>query len=77
MFIPIAEETGLIVPLGNWVLHEACRQLRAWKDAHGRRALRMSVNVSSLQLTHPDFVAQRARRRSPSARLAPASSRSK
>jgi diguanylate cyclase (GGDEF)-like protein len=54
-FIPTAEDTGLIVPLGNWVLTEACRQLRAWKLAHGGN-LRMSVNVSSLQLTHPEFV---------------------
>ena len=55
-FIPIAEETGIIVPLGNWVLREACRQMKAWKDAHGSSSLQMSVNVSSLQLTHPDFV---------------------
>jgi diguanylate cyclase (GGDEF)-like protein/PAS domain S-box-containing protein len=58
LFIPTAEETGLIVPLGNWVLQEACRQLRAWKDAHGGESIRMSVNVSSLQLTHPEFVAR-------------------
>jgi diguanylate cyclase (GGDEF)-like protein/PAS domain S-box-containing protein len=58
MFIPTAEETGLIVPLGNWVLNEACRQLKVWKDTHGQSGLRMSVNVSSLQLTHPDFVAR-------------------
>ena len=69
-FIPTAEETGLIVPLGNWVLHEACRQLRAWKDAHGGEGLNMSVNVSSLQLTHPDFVA-RVRESLASARLQP------
>ena len=58
VFIPTAEETGLIVPLGNWVLTEACRQLRVWKDAHAATGLTMSVNVSSLQLTHPDFVAR-------------------
>ena len=57
-FIPIAEETGIIVPLGNWVLREACRQMKAWKDAHGDSSLQMSVNVSSLQLTHPDFVSR-------------------
>jgi diguanylate cyclase (GGDEF)-like protein len=55
-FIPIAEETGIIVPLGSWVLREACRQMKAWKDAHGSSSLQMSVNVSSLQLTRPDFV---------------------
>jgi EAL domain-containing protein (putative c-di-GMP-specific phosphodiesterase class I) len=69
-FIPTAEETGLIVPLGNWVLSEACRQLKAWKDAHGRRDLRMSVNVSSLQLTHPEFVS-RVREALASAALSP------
>ena len=53
-FIPTAEETGLVVPLGNWVLAEACRQLGAWRHAAGD--ISMSVNVSSLQLTHRDFV---------------------
>ncbi|HUL96192.1 MAG TPA: EAL domain-containing protein [Usitatibacter sp.] len=57
MFIPVAEETGLIVPLGNWVLAEACRQMREWRDIRVGSDLRMSVNVSSLQLSHPDFVA--------------------
>jgi len=56
MFIPVAEETGLIVPLGNWVLAEACRQMRDWRAIRNGDDLRMSVNVSSLQLTHPDFV---------------------
>jgi predicted signal transduction protein with EAL and GGDEF domain len=55
-FIPVAEETGLIVPLCNWVLTEACRQMREWRAIQGSTALGMSVNVSSLQLTHPDFV---------------------
>jgi diguanylate cyclase (GGDEF)-like protein/PAS domain S-box-containing protein len=57
-FIPVAEETGLIVPLGNWVLAEACRQMREWRSIRAGDSLRMSVNVSSLQLTHPDFVSQ-------------------
>jgi len=70
LFIPTAEETGLIVPLGNWVLSEACRQLRLWKDTHGGAHLKMSVNVSSLQLTHPDFVAK-VREALDSAMLAP------
>ena len=55
-FIPVAEETGLIVPLGNWVITEACRQMREWKAIRDSSNLNMSVNVSSLQLTHPDFV---------------------
>ncbi|HEX7560348.1 MAG TPA: EAL domain-containing protein [Usitatibacter sp.] len=61
MFIPVAEETGLIVPLGNWVLSEACRQMRDWRAIRDSSVLRMSVNVSSLQLTHPDFIAHVAR----------------
>ncbi len=61
MFIPVAEETGLIVPLGNWVLSEACRQMREWRAIRDSSELKMSVNVSSLQLTHPDFVAHVAR----------------
>jgi EAL domain-containing protein (putative c-di-GMP-specific phosphodiesterase class I) len=58
MFIPIAEETGLILPLGNWVLNEACRQMAEWNRGNEHLGLRVSVNVSSMQLTHPDFVAQ-------------------
>ena len=51
-FIPAAEETGLIVPMGRWVIEESCRQLRAWQRATGR-ALRMSVNISARQLQGP------------------------
>ncbi|MEU4421306.1 bifunctional diguanylate cyclase/phosphodiesterase [Actinoplanes sp. NPDC024001] len=54
-FIPLAEATGLIVPLGRWVLHEACRQAVAWSEAAGGRPLRMSVNVSVRQFDQPDF----------------------
>ena len=53
-FIPLAERNGLIVPLGNWVLDEACRQIAAW-TAQGRR-LRVAVNLSAWQLRQPDFV---------------------
>lgn len=58
-FIPLAEETGLIVPLGLWVLREACVQVRVWQEAqHSGRPLRLSVNVSGRQLQQPDLVAQ-------------------
>lgn len=48
-FIPVAEETGLIIPLGAWVMHEACRQMRAWQQA-GHEGLIMAVNLSPKQL---------------------------
>ncbi len=58
-FIPLAEEIGLIVPLGLWVLREACWQTREWNEGSNRRPpLTVSVNVSARQLKMPDFVAQ-------------------
>jgi diguanylate cyclase (GGDEF)-like protein/PAS domain S-box-containing protein len=55
-FIPVAEETVLIVPLGRWVLLEACRQACAWRDA-GLAPLRIAINVSAVELRCTDFVA--------------------
>lgn len=55
-FIPVAEASGLILPLGDWVLHEACRQARAWAD-QGLR-LRVAVNLSPAQFRQPGLVAQ-------------------
>ena len=57
VFIPIAERSGLIVDIGNWVLHAACRQLRSWQLA-GLGNLRMAVNVSPQQLHEPTFAGQ-------------------
>jgi len=54
-FIPLAEETGLIVSIGEWVLRTACRQAQAWEQRHGLR-LRLGVNLSVVQLTQPDLV---------------------
>jgi diguanylate cyclase (GGDEF)-like protein/PAS domain S-box-containing protein len=54
-FIRLAEETGLIIRLGEWVLREACRQCRWWQD-HGKPLVRVAVNVSSLQFARTDFV---------------------
>ena len=54
-FIPIAEETGMIVPIGQWVLRQVCRQGRAWMDG-GVGNMRLAVNISVIQLHSPDFV---------------------
>lgn len=54
-FIPVAEETGLIVAMGEWVLEEACRQKKAWRDA-GLPALSMAINLASPSFRKPDLV---------------------
>jgi len=57
-FIPIAEETGLIIPIGQWVLEQACQQARTWQDASpANKSLVMSVNLSARQFQHPTLVA--------------------
>lgn len=55
-FIPVAEETGLILPLGQWVLEQACLQLAAWQKRPETAGLSIAVNVSVRQFRHPDFV---------------------
>ncbi|MEU6577992.1 EAL domain-containing protein [Streptomyces sp. NPDC046805] len=59
-FIPLAEHTGLIVPLGRWVLQESVRQARVWRERYGDGAaagpLRINVNLSPCQLSHPGLV---------------------
>ena len=57
-FIPLAEETGLILPLGNWVLDTACRQLAEWAKKPSMAHLTVAVNVSARQFHQPDFVDQ-------------------
>jgi EAL domain-containing protein (putative c-di-GMP-specific phosphodiesterase class I) len=56
-FIPLAEETGLIVTIGDWALREACRQNKAWQDA-GMARITVCVNVSARQFAEKDWVAR-------------------
>jgi EAL domain-containing protein (putative c-di-GMP-specific phosphodiesterase class I) len=56
-FIPVAEETGLIVPIGQWVLNEACASVRQWQlESPGHRSLSLSVNLSARQVAQPDLL---------------------
>ena len=57
-FIPVAEDTGLILPLGQWVLQTACAQLKEWESNPFTRELSLAVNVSARQFRKPDFVKQ-------------------
>ncbi|MCC7254021.1 EAL domain-containing protein [Hyphomicrobium sp.] len=59
-FLPVAEETGLIVAIGNWVLDEACTQMQAWQS-QGLALSRVAVNISARQFRHPEFAASVAR----------------
>jgi len=57
-FIPVAEDMGLIAPIGEWVLGESCRQLKKWQEQFPADPLQISVNLSGKQLTQPDLVEQ-------------------
>ncbi|MFN6565026.1 MAG: EAL domain-containing protein [Nostoc sp. ChiSLP01] len=55
-FIPIAESTGLIVPIGKWVLKRVCQQIKSWRDDAGIYSLRIAVNLSVIEFNQPDFI---------------------
>lgn len=58
-FLRVAEESGLIVPIGQWVLHEACRQMKQWHTKFGMQPLlTISVNLSTRQFAQPDLIRQ-------------------
>lgn len=57
-FIPLAEETGLIVPIGYWVLYEACHQMQAWRVRGADSLMKISVNLSIKQFSQPDLIKQ-------------------
>jgi diguanylate cyclase (GGDEF)-like protein len=54
-FMPLAEESGEIIPIGTWVITEACRQLAAWQRGHPARRLSMSLNISPVHLRRPEL----------------------
>ena len=57
-FISLAEETGLIVPIGQWVLETACRQLKTWHNRFGTDDISLSINISARQLQQPDLLSE-------------------
>ena len=61
-FIPVAEDTGLIIPIGWWVIEQACEQLQEWEQLIGKRDFKLSVNVSNKQLGEAQFVEKLERR---------------
>jgi diguanylate cyclase (GGDEF)-like protein len=58
-FLPVAEESGLIIPLGNWILNEACHQLKTWQQLHPHlKDMTISVNMSNREFSQPDLAAK-------------------
>jgi diguanylate cyclase (GGDEF)-like protein/PAS domain S-box-containing protein len=57
-FIPLAEETGLIVPIGFWVMKQSCLLLKKWESSPDTKGMTLSVNVSAIQFNNPEFIAQ-------------------
>jgi diguanylate cyclase (GGDEF)-like protein/PAS domain S-box-containing protein len=57
-FIPLAEDSGLILPIGRWVMETACAQIKVWENEAYTHELKIAVNVSARQFRQPDFVAQ-------------------
>jgi diguanylate cyclase (GGDEF)-like protein len=57
-FLPLAEESGLIIPIGDWVLETACAQLKEWQQHAFTQGIVLSVNISGKQFRHPNFVTQ-------------------
>ena len=55
-FLNVAEESGLIVPLGAWTVREACARIADWSRREGAPRITVSVNLSARELTHPDIV---------------------
>ncbi|MDX1914544.1 MAG: EAL domain-containing protein [Methylophilus sp.] len=55
-FIPLAEDSGLIIPIGAWVIETACAQIKAWQNNHATKELTLSVNISAKQFRQSDFV---------------------
>lgn len=57
-FVPVAEETGLIVPIGQWVIREACKTIAKWQTQAVHKAFVLAINISARQFKQKEFVAE-------------------